>query len=113
MKVIKWISYEEAIKMPNSGIGGSGGWFQHRMRWRHYLEKFTVEGLPYVEALRASIIEQGLKYTGHEHQNEPDGVPVFETGEVATYTFRAWGDLMAAVWSTEEEKDYNYMDFYC
>jgi hypothetical protein len=31
---------------------------------------------------------------------------------VATFSYRGWGDIMAAIWSEEENKDYNYMDFY-
>jgi hypothetical protein len=49
--------------------------------------------------------------TGQEHQYN-SGVPVFSDGKVATYTYRGWGDLMAAIWATEEDKDYHYMDFY-
>ena len=47
-----------------------------------------------------------------QHQNGAVAVPLWSNGKVDTYSFRSWGDLMAAVWSTEENKDYGYMDFY-
>jgi hypothetical protein len=50
--------------------------------------------------------------TGEEHQNGYAAVPLSSNGKVDTYTYRAWGDLMAVVWSTEEDKDYGYIDFY-
>ena len=39
-------------------------------------------------------------------------MPLFSDGKVATFSFRGWGDLMAAIWSEAEDKDYGYMDFY-
>ena len=39
--------------------------------------------------------------------------PVFDDGTVGSFSFRAWGDLMAAIWNTEENTNkYSYMDFY-
>ena len=53
-----------------------------------------------------------LKQGGDWHQNDPKGVPVFNDGTVAMFSFRAWGDLMAALWAEHEDCDYSYMDFY-
>lgn len=118
IEVIKWISYDDAIELLNMNIlkdnhiGGLGGWFQNGNRWEDYTKAFKREAHPYQEALRKSIIERKLKYCGNDHEELEDGVPVFSDFTVATYSYRAWGDLMAAIWSTEENKDYSYIDFY-
>jgi hypothetical protein len=39
--------------------------------------------------------------------------PVFDDGTVGGFSFRAWGDLLAAVWNTAEgTTKYSYMSFY-
>lgn len=112
MKVKKWISYSESTGHEEAPCGGLGGFFDNGMRWKDYIECWKPISLPYIEALRKSIIERGLKITGADHQRDPDVVPVFSDNTVATYSYRAWGDLMAAIWSEEENADYCYMDFY-
>jgi hypothetical protein len=82
------------------------------MRWKDYLEAWKPEAHPYAEALRAAILKLQLREGGDWHQNDANGVPVFSDGTVATFSYRAWGDLLAAVWSEAEDKDYNYMRFY-
>jgi hypothetical protein len=37
---------------------------------------------------------------------------MFSDGSVATFSLRGWGDLLAAVYSERDNKDYCYMDFY-
>ena len=114
MKVVRMISYEEANKYP-IGIGGLGGWFTHGMRWEDYASKFigsAADKLKYAEALREYVIIHNIRETGAWHQTDDNGVPLFEDDTVATFSYRAWGDIMAAVWSTEDNKDYHYMDFY-
>ena len=81
-------------------------------RWPDYLVNFKPVSFPYLEALKKEIVSKNIRYTGEDHQNADDGVPVFSDGTVLVLSWRAWGDLMAAVWSTEENKDYCYMDFY-
>lgn len=110
MKVSEWISYEDAESRECS-IGGLGGWFDDGHRWEDYALQTEIPA--YAEAIRESVIERQLRYTGGEHQNREDGVPLFENGTVGIFSYRAWGDLMAAIWSTKEDKDYSYMDFYC
>ena len=112
MKVIKFISYDEAEDLEENGLGGVGGWFDNGMRWVDYLEIWNPEVHETLENLRKAIINNQINCTGEEHQNGYPSVPVFEDGSVATYTWRAWGDLMAAIWSSEYDKDYNYMHFY-
>lgn len=109
---ITWIPYAAAESMPHI-ISTSGGWFDNGHRWADYIETWSNPATPYLEALRADIIAKGIRYTGEQHQYTDDGVPLFDDGHVATFSYRGWGDLMAAIWSTEEDKDYSYMDFYC
>lgn len=112
MKVIGWISYDEAADHEES-IGGLGGFFERGMRWKDYADIYNDKGREYAEALRAAILERELRYSGSQHQNSHDGVPVFSDGTVATFSYRAWGDLMAGVWSEHQDQDYSYVDFYC
>ena len=111
MKVTKWVSYGDAEGLDDH-CGGMGGFFDHGMRWKDYVKAFKEEARPYLEALREAIIDKGLRITGSQHQHSPDGVPIFDDGSCGTFSYRAWGDLMAAVWSEVEDKDYCYMDFY-
>lgn len=123
--VEKWISYQESEGMPESPTPIFGGFFgfnaiasngetgiKEGERWKDYINSFVDDSRPYLEALRKSVLDKKRKYTGEEHQNAKDGVPLFSDGTVCTMSWRAWGDLMAAIWSEEEGKDYCYMDFY-
>lgn len=115
MEVIKMIPYEEADKLVDKygeTIGGLGGYFADGMRWKDYAEMFTESGKEYAEAFRKYILEKKLKHGGDWHQNSPEGAPLFSDGKAATFSYRAWGDIMAAIWSEKENVDYNYMSFY-
>lgn len=107
--VVDWISYDEAERMPESIGGGHGGCFRGGMRW---CDLFDQEAGPHATALRQEILRKRLKRGGRWHQTDPHGVPKFSDGTVGLFSYRAWGDFLAAVWSTEEDKDYHYMDFY-
>lgn len=111
MKVQKWISYEESGNYKES-IGGMGGWFREGHRWKDYIEDLTPKGREYIEAIRVSVLGLGLKHTGEYHQYGKDGVPLFNDNTVGSFSYRAWADLMAAIWAEKENKDYHYMDFY-
>lgn len=125
MKIEKWITYEEAADKEENGLGGMGGWFGARYeghkllgwdahhRWKDYLDNFKPEAHPMLEELRRSILENKIRCTGAEAQNGYEAIPLWDNGKVDTYSMRAWGDLMAAVYSEEENHDYTYMDFYC
>lgn len=106
--VERWISYAESDGMPESA-GGIGGFFSPGMRWDDYAAECPGQ---YYEALRDAVIARKLKRGGDWHQQADDGVPVFSDGTIATFSYRAWGDLLAATWSTHENKDYEYFDFY-
>lgn len=112
MTVIEWIAYDDTEKYQSS-IGGLGGFFQDGMRWNDFIERFTEEAQVYFEAVRTDVIAKGIRLTGQQHQYADNSVPVFEDNTVGTFSYRAWGDLLAAIWSEYEDKDYCYMDFYC
>lgn len=115
MKVIKWVSYNEAEKLENNGIGVLGGWFNFDktgLRWKDFLDAYCETAYPYFEALREEVLEKELKRGGDWHQGSDEGSPVFSDNTVAIFSYRSWGDIMAAIWSEKENKDYNYMDFY-
>lgn len=127
--VQKWISYDETKKLRESPTPVLGGWFgfSHSAakltnpedeetnagpRWKTYISAFNEETRPYLEAIRKSVVEGNIKYTGEQHQTYENGCPQFTDGTACSMSWRAWGDLMAAIWSDEEDKDYCYMDFY-
>ena len=123
--VVAWISDAEASNKKEA-VGGMGGWFGYDEekcdadgrwakaghRWKDYLEDWKPEVHPYLEAIRQDVVAKGIRLTGEQHQNHSEGVPLFNDGKVALFSFRGWGDLMAAIWSEAENKDYGYMDFY-
>jgi len=119
--VVGWTSYDDS--RPDSILGGMGGWFgfnasenkTYSHRWKDYLDIFVPEAHPRLESLRKAIVDAGVWESGDWHQranNGEIGCPVFSDGTVGRYSFRAWGDLMAAVWSEYYDRDYCYMDFY-
>jgi hypothetical protein len=112
-KIKKFITYAESEKYEENGLGGMGGWFSDGHRWEDYIEGYSDEGKQLLEELRSQIIKNQIKCTGDEHQySSIQSVPLWDDDTVDTYSYRAWGDLMAAIWSTEDNRDYNYMDFY-
>jgi hypothetical protein len=125
--VIDWISFKEASKHDES-ISLSGGFFNWNikgMRWNDYIKhikqfhspyfndtEMTNKKIEYIEVLRKEIVNKKIRISGDEHQNNNNGTPLFSDDTVASFSFRGWGDLMAAIWSEEENYDYCYMDFY-
>lgn len=112
--VIRWTSYDKVEPSPRN-IGGWGGFFAKGMRWEDYIDNFddeTAWKIPYFEVLRREIIEKKIRHCGQWHQSSLEGAPIFIDGTTGLFSYRAWGDLMAAIWSTEENRDYGYMDFY-
>lgn len=123
MKVERWITNDEADAKTGS-FGGMGGWFgasggafDAKHTWSDYLDHECGDdaGLrERAEALRASIVDGRVWEDGGWHQNEwgEESVPMFDDGTVATFSFRAWGDLLAAVWTKQLGRQFCYMDFY-
>ena len=112
-EVVAWISYRKAETAHYQvDVGGWGGMMTAEMRWADYIADIDPGYAAHHEALRAAILARGLRRGGDWHQNAPDGLAVFDDGAIGTFTFRAWGDLMAAVWSGVDGRGYGYMDFY-
>lgn len=113
MEIEKFIGYSEAELKEENGLGGMGGFFKHGMRWKDYLEVFNENVHADLEKLRKAIIEKNIRCTGEQHQSDfYKSVPLWDNGLVDTYSYRAWGDLMAAIWSEVDNTDYSYMSFY-
>lgn len=111
-EVARWVSYESAKDM-DTAVDTMGGWVQPGVRWDDYLKCWPDAPKPYIEALRSEIIKIKLRKGGDWHQYSCAGVPVFEDDRVALFSYRGWGDLLAAVWNTEEvDAPYSYLDFY-
>lgn len=117
VKVVDWIDYDNDNE--EAPVGGMGGWFNANnihdkenptaMVWEDYLAAHAQEAHPYLEALRTEILKNDLRLTGEDHQR--GNVPLFSDGTVGEFSYRAWGDLMAAVYSTKENP-INYMAYY-
>ena len=95
MEVLRWISYTEASS---------------------YLVKYGSVGNE-KDVIIADIIANRYYFDGEYHQYGKYGVPVlaYSNGVVqpATYTWRAWGAIMAEAWNKIENADkYTYLDFY-
>lgn len=116
-KVEKWIGYhvlmpDKASSYPEAPVPTLGGWVDETIRWKDFIDGFDYEARPYLEAVRKDATERGIRITGEQHQYCPEGVPLFDDGTVLKLSFRAWGDLMAAIWAEHDGKGYSYMDFY-
>lgn len=111
-QVIGWVSTAGVEPRRLVDVGGWGGGIQAGDRWNNYIIDIDKRYVAHHEALRRAIIVLGLRRGGDWHQNAPNGVPVFDDGAVGTFSFRAWGDLLAAVWAEFDGRDYSYMNFY-
>ena len=108
--IIRWVAHDEAADLPSS-CGGLGGFVKPGMRWSDYLINQKIEDHPYLEVLRKPIVDERLWITGEKHQESM--CPVFSDETVGRFSFRAWGDFMAAlVNEIVEGAPYGYMDFY-
>lgn len=114
LTVVDWIpcDYNDGKK---EGVGSMGGFFEYGMRWKDYLARWEKrpESIPYLEAIRCDVLVKKLRLTGEQHQYSEAGCPLFSDGTVGRFSYRGWGDLMAAIWAEEENTDYCYLDFYC
>ncbi len=91
-------------------VGGMGG-FVNGHSFDEYEEEFPEGCHVYLRAIRDAVVKGRMRHGGDWHQN--GGAPIFSDGTVGSFTFRAWGDLLAAIWNTEENAaKYGYMDFY-
>jgi len=112
--VIDWIQCNDTAESMPDVIGGLGGWFGmwRENTWQDYLDQWSASAQHHCEALRSEILRRQLRRGGFWHQSETEcGVPVFSDGSVACFSMRAWGDLLAAVWSEADGVPYCYVDF--
>ena len=58
------------------------------------------------------IRKHGYKFDGPYHQTGKMGTPVVEGDLYMTFSYRAWGGVMADAWSCVDKVAYHYMDFY-
>ncbi len=111
MRIKRWISYSGGSDHEVS-IGGWGGWFEDGMRWADFLDEFEDDAHPYFEAMRKSVLAKKIREGGFWHQSsDAKGMPLFEDDTVGSFTLRAWGDVMAAIWAEADDQDYNYVSF--
>lgn len=66
----------------------------------------------YLDLIYAEIIKNGYVFSGEEHQYSSTGVPVFSDGTCFRASMRAWGSIMANVYSDPKGEKMTYMDFY-
>jgi len=111
--VIDWVDADAEEHHAAESLGWLGGWFDGRNghTWTTYLDNFRPESHPYLEAVRKDVLEKKLRITGELHQQD-GGTPLFSDGKILCLSWRAWGDLMAAIWTEEDKKPYSYMHFY-
>ena len=111
-RVVGWIPYSSAEAHAYPDVGGRGGFIEKGNGWSDYIASVKENAAPYYEALRAAVLTVGLRRGGDWHQSRQNGVPVFDDGAIATFSFRAWGDLMVAIWADRDGRCYGYLDDY-
>ena len=88
------------------------------MGWTNFECRYptkTVEGeevTQIVQLFGDEVVKYGYSFSGQEHQNALTGVPVFSDGTCLRASMRAWGQIMAAIYSSVEGVNLSYMDFY-
>ena len=65
-----------------------------------------------LQLIREEIYEHGYIFAGQDHQNSATGVPVFSNGTCFRASWRAWGSIMAQMYTDSEGNALSYMDFY-
>lgn len=112
---ITWKPYDGSVNWTEDNLGGLGGFFNMHVggqRWHDYISRWPVISRPYIEALRAHIVANRIRRGGFWHQDSSvSGVPHFDDGTCFQASMRGWGDLLAAVWSQEDGRDYCYTYF--
>lgn len=65
-----------------------------------------------VQLIGDEVVKHGYCFSGQDHQNASTGVPVFSDGTCLRASMRAWGQIMAAIYSSIDGVKLSYMDFY-
>jgi hypothetical protein len=81
------------------------------IEWKPWDDSYFNKGIndEQYEFLKKEIVRLGIRNGGFWHQRE--GVPVFEDGNAFACSMRSWGGFMAEVWSEQDGKEYDYIDF--
>jgi len=109
---VEWVDFNDPRLSDDKTIGWMGGWVRGE-QWDEYLKLIAEQWHPYMNAVKDSIIANNIKCTGSEHSEGEGFTPLFSDGYQLGLTWRAWGDLMAAVWNTAEDTNrYSYTNFY-
>jgi hypothetical protein len=109
---VTWQSYDSTTDLPGYNLSDLGGPDDIDKNWPAYVVQYATEWHPHLEAIRQSIIEDEVWAGGEWHQYSPNSLPVLSDGHLMSCTFRAWGSLLTAVWNSELERDFRYIDFY-
>ncbi len=86
-RVVGWLAYASIEMRDCVDVGSWGGSVNKGDCWNDYIASTDQKRVPYYEALRAEILRIGLRRGGDWHQSAPDGVPVFDDGALATFSF--------------------------
>jgi|SRR5690554_2559666 len=83
------------------------GGYEGGYTWDEYLDTFKSKFKPHFELIRKAI--EKLDWVGKTAGEMANDVEfVFSDGVIIAFTWRAWGDLMAAI----VDKGENYMKYY-
>lgn len=83
------------------------GGYEHGHTWDEYLANFRTSKRIHFNMIRKAIEElDWVGMTGEEMANDVEFV--FSDGVIIAFTWRAWGDLMAAIVGKGE----NYLSYY-
>jgi hypothetical protein len=111
VKVSEWVTVADIPEGSECSVGELGGWVDGE-KWPEYIAGAADGAVPYLEAIRSAVVKDKLRITGEQHQHY-EWTPVFSDGTHGGFSYRAWGDMMAAIWNTEEDtEEYSYMSFY-
>jgi hypothetical protein len=105
--IIGWVSYQEAEAISSGGkpnLGGLGGWVKGHDFNEYLAHSVAPEFHAHYIALRNDIQNRNIRFGGDAHQTRPDGCPLWSDGSVATFTWRAWGDLLAATYNRPRDQ---------
>lgn len=91
LKIIGWTDFE--CKYPSRNVDGP-------------------ELRDIVQLIGDEVVMNGYCFSGQDHQNALTGVPVFSDGTCLRASMRAWGQIMAAIYSAVDDINLSYMDFY-
>ena len=101
--------YADVCKCPRA-FELPGGFFSFGMRWRDYYTRVPIQHRARVEAIRVYVASHGLRLTGRDYERRV-AVPVFVDGSIGFFTPHGYADLMAAVWSDQDDRDYSYINY--